>query len=69
MAGHIFFCGVYVRWCVVLYCFVTVVVCIVVWLVFMSCSVIMSCFVLMFVVYLVFLNDWGLFLESGSVFL
>ena len=37
-------------------CFVTMVVCIVVRLVFMSCSVMVSGFVPMFVVYLVLLN-------------
>ena len=41
--------------CVVLYCFVTMVVCIVE-LVFMSCYVMVSVSVLMFVVYLVLLN-------------
>ena len=50
------FCGVYRLWCEVFYCFVTMVVCIVVRLVFMSCSVMMSRFVLMFFVYLVLLN-------------
>ena len=41
-------------------CFVTMVVCIVVRLVFMSCSLMVSGFALRFVVYLV------LFLESGE---
>ena len=51
-----FFSFLNMWWCVVFYCFVIMVVCIVLRLVFMSCSVMVSGYLPMFVVYIVLLN-------------